>query len=188
MNTKSSFNTPFFSATGLYGNDGLLPARWMLRYTGKGFWEQLRDSPTLLWLGPKLGLDTQQGMELIALIGTVLSLLSTLTHRLRDCRLYLCLWILYLSLYQVMWPLLCSLHTCMPLIFAQSNLTWCRPVTNHLNNLTWNLRSASYLVAFRENMPLGLTTVPLHTSYKDSSAIGIFVSTLSIAPGTIIVA
>lgn len=73
----------------------------MLRYTGKGFWEQLRDSPTLLWLGPKLGLDTQQGMELIALIGALLSLLSTLTHRLRDCWVYLCLWILYLSLYQV---------------------------------------------------------------------------------------
>ncbi|XP_063052611.1 lipase maturation factor 2a [Engraulis encrasicolus] len=96
-----AFASLYVQIPGLYGNDGLLPARWMLRYTGKGFWEQLRDSPTLLWLGPKLGLDTQQGMELIALIGTVLSLLSTLTHRLRDCRLYLCLWILYLSLYQV---------------------------------------------------------------------------------------
>ncbi|XP_062403181.1 lipase maturation factor 2a isoform X2 [Sardina pilchardus] len=96
-----AFASLYIQIPGLYGNEGVLPSRWMLRYTGKGFWEQLRDSPTLLWLGPKLGLDTQQGMELIALLGTFLSLLSTLTHRLRDCRLYLCLWILYLSLYQV---------------------------------------------------------------------------------------
>ncbi|KAG5273968.1 hypothetical protein AALO_G00157730 [Alosa alosa] len=96
-----AFASLYVQIPGLYGNEGVLPSRWMLRYTGKGFWEQLRDSPTLLWLGPKLGLDTQQGMELIALLGTLLSLLSTLTHRLQDCRLYLCLWILYLSLYQV---------------------------------------------------------------------------------------
>ncbi|XP_028823280.1 lipase maturation factor 2a isoform X2 [Denticeps clupeoides] len=86
---------------GLYGNEGLLPARWMLRPSGKGLWEQLRDTPTLLWLGPRLGLDTQQGMELLALAGTAVSLLAALSPVLRGCGVYLILWVTYLSLYQV---------------------------------------------------------------------------------------
>lgn len=92
-----------FSA-GLYGNEGVLPARWTLRVVGKSVWERLRDTPTLLWFGPKLGLDTQHCMELLSLSGTVLSLAAMTLPALRDCRLYLILWILYLSLYQVTPP------------------------------------------------------------------------------------
>ncbi|XP_007439833.2 lipase maturation factor 2, partial [Python bivittatus] len=86
---------------GLYGKDGILPARKMLRFTGKGFWEQLRDSPTLLWLGPHLGLDTEQGLELLCLLGTLLSFGALVLEPLRDSLVFLALWALYLSLYQV---------------------------------------------------------------------------------------
>ncbi|GAA6090511.1 lipase maturation factor 2a [Tachysurus ichikawai] len=86
---------------GLYGNDGILPARWMLRLVGKSVWERLRDTPTLLWFGPQLGLDTQHCMELLSLSGTILSLAAMTVPALRDCRLYFVLWVLYLSLYQV---------------------------------------------------------------------------------------
>lgn len=90
-----------FSPAGLYGNDGLLPARWQLRYSGKPLWEQLLSSPSLLWLGPWLGLDTHTSMELLCLLGALLSLGAVLVAALRDSLVFFCLWSLYLSLYQV---------------------------------------------------------------------------------------
>uniref|UniRef100_A0A7N8YQF4 Lipase maturation factor n=1 Tax=Mastacembelus armatus TaxID=205130 RepID=A0A7N8YQF4_9TELE len=86
---------------GLYGNEGLLPARWQLRYSGKPLLEQLLSFPTLLWLGPQLGLDTHTTMELLCLIGAALSLAATLVEAFRDSVVFFCLWALYLSMYQV---------------------------------------------------------------------------------------
>ena len=86
---------------GLYGNEGLLPARWQLRYSGKPLLDQMLSTPTLLWLGPKLGLDTHTAVELLCLVGAALSLAATLLDSLRDSLVYFCLWVLYLSLYQV---------------------------------------------------------------------------------------
>ncbi|XP_037538792.1 lipase maturation factor 2a [Nematolebias whitei] len=97
----AAFVSVYLQIPGLYGNDGLLPARWQLRYTGKPLLEQMLSSPTLLWLGPRLGLDTQTTMELLCLIGAVLSLAATLTEAFRDSLVFFCLWVFYLSLYQV---------------------------------------------------------------------------------------
>lgn len=91
----------FYLCVGLYGNDGLLPARWQLRYSGKPLGEQLLSSPTLLWLGPWLGLDTHTSMELLCLIGAALSVTAMLVDCLRDSVVFFCLWALYLSMYQV---------------------------------------------------------------------------------------
>lgn len=96
-----AFLSLYTQIPGLYGREGILPAWKTLRFTGKGLLEQLKDSPTLLWLGPRLGLDTEQGMELICLLGAVLSLGALLFNCLRDGLVFLLLWILYLSLYQV---------------------------------------------------------------------------------------
>ncbi|XP_005802101.1 lipase maturation factor 2 isoform X2 [Xiphophorus maculatus] len=96
-----AFVSLYVQIPGLYGNDGLLPARWQLRYTGKSLLEQLLTSPTLLWLGPRLGLDTQTAMELLCLTGAALSLAATLLEPLRDSLVFFCLWALYLSMYQV---------------------------------------------------------------------------------------
>ncbi|XP_069835840.1 lipase maturation factor 2 isoform X2 [Dendropsophus ebraccatus] len=96
-----AFLSLYTQIPGLYGREGILPAWKMLRFTGKGLWEQLKDSPTLLWLGPRLGLDTEQGMELICLLGALLSFGALLFNCLRDSIIFLLLWILYLSLYQV---------------------------------------------------------------------------------------
>uniref|UniRef100_U3ESK7 Lipase maturation factor n=1 Tax=Micrurus fulvius TaxID=8637 RepID=U3ESK7_MICFL len=97
----AAFASLYVQLPGLYGKDGILPARKMLRFMGKGFWEQLRDSPTLLWLGPHLGLDTEQGLELLCLMGTLLSFGALLLEPLRDSLVFLALWGLYLSVYQV---------------------------------------------------------------------------------------
>ncbi|KAJ8387356.1 hypothetical protein AAFF_G00157330 [Aldrovandia affinis] len=96
-----AFASLYVQIPGLYGNDGILPARWQMRYTGKPLLEQLQDSPTLLWLGPSLGLDTQQGMELICLLGALLSLGAVVLETLRNSLVFLFLWVLYLSIYQV---------------------------------------------------------------------------------------
>ncbi|XP_029993059.1 lipase maturation factor 2a isoform X2 [Sphaeramia orbicularis] len=97
----SAFVSLYVQIPGLYGNEGLLPARWRLRYSGKSLWEQLVSSPTLLWLGPRFGLDTHTAMELLCLIGAALSLVATLVEAFRDSVVFFCLWALYLSLYEV---------------------------------------------------------------------------------------
>lgn len=86
--------------TGLYGTEGILPARRTLRPQGKGRWQQLWEIPTLLWEAPRLGLDTAQGLELLSLLGTVLALGALLLRRLRHPVVYLLLWATYLSAYQ----------------------------------------------------------------------------------------
>ncbi|XP_047248096.1 lipase maturation factor 2a [Girardinichthys multiradiatus] len=96
-----AFVSLYVQIPGLYGNDGLLPARWQLRYTGKPLLDQLLSSPSLLWLGPHLGLDTQTSMELLCLTGAALSLAAMLVEALRDSLVFFCLWALYLSMYQV---------------------------------------------------------------------------------------
>ncbi|GAA6225474.1 lipase maturation factor 2 [Lates japonicus] len=97
----TAFVSLYVQIPGLYGNEGLLPARWQLRYSGKTLGEQLLSSPTLLWLGPRLGLDTHTAMELLCLIGAALSLAATLLEAFRDSVVFFCLWALYLSMYQV---------------------------------------------------------------------------------------
>uniref|UniRef100_A0A669C0J2 Lipase maturation factor n=1 Tax=Oreochromis niloticus TaxID=8128 RepID=A0A669C0J2_ORENI len=97
----TAFVSLYVQIPGLYGNEGLLPARWQLRYSGKPLVEQLLSSPTLLWLGPRLGLDTHTAMELLCLIGAALSLAATLVEAFRDSVVFFCLWVLYLSMYEV---------------------------------------------------------------------------------------
>ncbi|XP_029008805.1 lipase maturation factor 2a [Betta splendens] len=97
----AAFVSLYVQIPGLYGNEGLLPARWQLRYSGKALGEQLLSSPTLLWLGPRLGLDTHTAMELLCLAGAALSLAAALVEPLRDSVVFFCLWALYLSMYQV---------------------------------------------------------------------------------------
>ncbi|XP_065496143.1 lipase maturation factor 2 [Caloenas nicobarica] len=97
----AAFASLYVQIPGLYGRDGILPARKVLRLSGKGLWEQFRDVPTVLWLGPRLGLDTEQGMELLCVLGVLGSFGALLFEALRDSLLFALLWLLYLSLYQV---------------------------------------------------------------------------------------
>ncbi|XP_017694367.1 PREDICTED: lipase maturation factor 2 [Lepidothrix coronata] len=97
----AAFGSLYVQIPGLYGREGILPARKVLRLSGKGLWEQLRDSPTLLWLSPRLGLDTEQGMELLCLVGILASFGALLCESMRDCLVFALLRVLYLSLYQV---------------------------------------------------------------------------------------
>uniref|UniRef100_A0A8C8EXF5 Lipase maturation factor n=1 Tax=Oncorhynchus tshawytscha TaxID=74940 RepID=A0A8C8EXF5_ONCTS len=90
---------------GLYGNEGVLPVRLVEpRVDGsRPVLEQIHAHPSLLWLGPRLGLDldAQQAMELLCLAGALLALGAALLEPLRDSLVFFCLWALYLSLCQV---------------------------------------------------------------------------------------
>ncbi|KAF4023088.1 hypothetical protein G4228_014841 [Cervus hanglu yarkandensis] len=95
-----AFASLYTQIPGLYGPEGILPARRTLRPQGKSRWQQLWETPTLLWEAPLLGLDTAQGLELLSLLGTLLALGALLTRQLRHLLVYLLLWATYLSVYQ----------------------------------------------------------------------------------------
>uniref|UniRef100_A0A8B9J7D8 Lipase maturation factor n=1 Tax=Astyanax mexicanus TaxID=7994 RepID=A0A8B9J7D8_ASTMX len=173
-----AFASVYVQIPGLYGNEGLLPARWMLRVSGKSVWEQLTDSPTLLWFGPRLGLDTQQCMELLSLSGALLSLAATAIPTLRDCRVYLVLWMLYLSLYQVgqvflyfQWDNLLLEVGFLAILVAPMNMPWGWRLHAHDNMTFWLVRwllfrlmFASGVVKLTSRCPTwwGLTAVTYH--------------------------
>ncbi|XP_031995104.1 lipase maturation factor 2 isoform X2 [Hylobates moloch] len=96
-----AFASLYTQIPGLYGPEGILPARRTLRPQGKGRWQQLWETPTLLWEAPRLGLDTAQGLELLSLLGALLALGALLLSPLRHPIIYLLLWAAYLSACQV---------------------------------------------------------------------------------------
>lgn len=173
-----AFASLYVQIPGLYGNEGLLPARWTLRVSGKSILEQLKDSPTLLWFGPRLGLDTQQCMELLSLTGALISLMALAVPLLRDCRVFLILWILYLSLYQVgqvflyfQWDNLLLETGFLAILVAPMNMPWSSKVRLHDNVTFWLVRwllfrlmFASGVVKLTSRCPTwwGLTALTYH--------------------------
>ncbi|KAI7791978.1 lipase maturation factor 2b [Triplophysa rosa] len=96
-----AFASVYIQIPGLYGDDGMIPVRRLMPKVQRPLLEQFRASPSLLWLGPSLGLEPQHALELICVLGVVLSLGAVLLGLLRDSLVYLCLWALYLSIYNV---------------------------------------------------------------------------------------
>lgn len=56
---------------------------------------------TLLWFTPVLGLDASTGMDLICLLGMILSFGVMISNWFQNKFTFLMLWIFYFSLYQV---------------------------------------------------------------------------------------
>ncbi|KAG9280225.1 lipase maturation factor 2 [Astyanax mexicanus] len=96
-----AFASIYIQIPGLYGDEGVVPVRLSMPRVQSPLLEQLQAAPSLLWLGPTLGLGPQQCLEIICLLGVLLSLGAVLIGALRDSVVYLCLWALYLSLYTV---------------------------------------------------------------------------------------
>jgi hypothetical protein len=59
--------------SGLYGNNGVLPARIQLDSKAKTLSARIHTKPTLLWLAPYIGLDTEYMMDVLALLGIFLA-------------------------------------------------------------------------------------------------------------------
>ncbi|XP_066524489.1 lipase maturation factor 2b [Hoplias malabaricus] len=96
-----AFTSLYIQVPGLYGDDGVLPVRLLVPSVQRPLLEQLQTSPSLLWLGSALGLSPLHSLEIICLLGALLSLGAVLLGALQDSIVYLCLWALYLSLYTV---------------------------------------------------------------------------------------
>ncbi|XP_055935289.1 lipase maturation factor 2-like [Argiope bruennichi] len=99
----SAFSSLYVQLPGLYGDNGILPARAIISIEEGAdvVKKKAEQMPTLLWLAPALGIDVPLMMDLIALLGIVVSFGSMVWGRMRDMANFTLLWILYFSLFQI---------------------------------------------------------------------------------------
>ncbi|GLV46648.1 uncharacterized protein CBL_11509 [Carabus blaptoides fortunei] len=97
-----AFLSFYIQIPGLYGNNGILPARLVLENSKHTTLSaKVHYQPTLLWLAPYLGLDVQYMMDLLALLGTFLAFTGFVSQKFCTVPTLAGLWSLYFSLYQV---------------------------------------------------------------------------------------
>nr|XP_022920242.1 lipase maturation factor 2-like [Onthophagus taurus] len=97
-----AFASFYIQIPGLYGDNGVLPARAVLDNSMyKTFSARAHYQPTLLWLAPYLGLDTNYALDVLALMGIFLAFTGFISQKMCTIPLYAALWSLYFSLYQV---------------------------------------------------------------------------------------
>jgi hypothetical protein len=91
---------------GLYGDEGILPVRAFAQIDKRGLDlalnQALKQLPSLVWLGPSIGLSFTSTLEIIALIGIIVSFIQLIFGSFRDFSMYSLLLVLYFSIYQVL--------------------------------------------------------------------------------------
>nr|XP_006820541.1 PREDICTED: lipase maturation factor 2-like [Saccoglossus kowalevskii] len=96
-----AFGSLYNQVPGLYGKNGILPAHLVLKQDGKSVEEAFVDRPTLLWFMPRLGLDVEHAIDMICILGILISFICMLVKIFRDTINFALLWFLYFSVYQV---------------------------------------------------------------------------------------
>lgn len=96
-----AFSSLFVQIPGLYGDNGILPARNVIQKEAESFSDLILAQPTLLRLIARLGLDVTTGMDLICIGGIILSFAAMVSQRQRNAQIFFLLWVFYLSLFQV---------------------------------------------------------------------------------------
>ncbi|KAK0138610.1 Lipase maturation factor 2 [Merluccius polli] len=155
-----AFSSLYVQIPGLYGNDGVSPVR-LAQPAGPGdapLLERLWRSPSLLTLGltPELGLDAPQAMELLCLLGVLLSLGAATLAPLRGSLVFLALWALYFSLSQVgrdllssPWDNLLLEAGFLAILIAPLNLLWCQVSSRRHDPMTfWLTRWLFFRLTF----------------------------------------
>ncbi|CAH1981690.1 unnamed protein product [Acanthoscelides obtectus] len=98
----SAFLSFYIQIPGLYGDNGVLPAKSVLEFSKhKTLSAKIHYQPTLLWLAPYLGLDTSYALDVLALLGAFLAFTGLVSQRFCTIPLFAALWSLYFSLFQV---------------------------------------------------------------------------------------
>lgn len=98
----SAFLSFYIQIPGLYGDNGILPARSVLENSKhKTLSAKVHYQPTLLWLAPFLGLDTSYALDVLALLGAFLAFTGIISQKFCTIPLFAGLWSLYFSLYQI---------------------------------------------------------------------------------------
>lgn len=102
-----AFASLFVQIPGLYGDNGILPARLVVENEAESLQDLVTNQPSLLRLLPKVGLDIQTGMDFLSLGGVVVSFVAMVSHDYRNCVVFAVLWAFYLSLFQVGQTFIC---------------------------------------------------------------------------------
>ncbi|XP_022089233.1 lipase maturation factor 2-like [Acanthaster planci] len=152
-----AFASLYVQIPGLYGDNGILPARVVLKPDGRPAEKRFQGRPSLLWLLPQLGLDTQEGMELVCILGCVFAVVGLMSQRMRDSVVFALLWFLYTSVYQVgqtflwfQWDILLLEAGFLTIIVAPFHLRkWRRPAIAQHDTITlWLVRWLLFRLMF----------------------------------------
>lgn len=96
-----AFTSLFVQIPGLYGDNGILPAKLVLEQDAESFSDLISHQPTLLRLLPCIGFDVEAGMNFLCLGGSLLSFVAIVSRDQRNCVVFAVLWMFYLSMFQV---------------------------------------------------------------------------------------
>ncbi|KAG8301383.1 Lipase maturation factor 2 [Homalodisca vitripennis] len=96
-----SCSSKFAAVVSLYGRNGVLPAHVQLESKDNTLVQNIHNKPTLLWLAPYIGLDTEYMMDALSLIGILLSFSGFVSQKFCTKPMFAASWSLYYSLYQV---------------------------------------------------------------------------------------
>jgi len=155
-----AFSSLYIQIPGLYGRNGVLPAKLALREVSSSLEQNFWSKPTLLWFTPKLGLDTETGMELLCLVGMLLSLLAMSLKSFRGSITFSLLWFLYFSLYQVgqtfvyfQWDILLMETGILTILVSPLNLNLfksqkCKSERHHDNITLWLVKWLAFRLMF----------------------------------------
>ncbi|XP_025408898.1 lipase maturation factor 2-like [Sipha flava] len=96
-----AFIALYVQNSGIFGENGILPAKNTLINESPKLLDKFNSKPTLLWMSSEIGLNAEYMFDLICLFGIIFAFLGFLTQKACNKFLFFTLWILYLSLYQV---------------------------------------------------------------------------------------
>lgn len=99
-----AFASLYHQLPGLIGDKGILPVHSYAQLDKRGLSvldEVLESKPSLVWLAPKLGLNFDLMLDLVALSGIIVSSFVIISSKAKNPLLFGLLYILYFSLYQV---------------------------------------------------------------------------------------
>ncbi|XP_062591201.1 lipase maturation factor 2-like isoform X1 [Saccostrea cucullata] len=174
-----AFSSLYIQIPGLFGDNGILPAKLTLNSKEISSWEELLEGqPTLLRLMPRLGLDTETGMDLLCLCGILISFCCVVFSTTRDMISFTLLWMIYLSLYQVgqtflwfQWDILLLETGFLAVLLAPFNMQFFSSHHQHDRITLWLVRwllfrlmFASGVVKLTSGCPTwwGLTALTVH--------------------------
>ncbi|XP_033645655.1 lipase maturation factor 2-like [Asterias rubens] len=152
-----AFTSLYVQIPGLYGDGGILPARVVLKPDGRPVEKRFQKRPSLMWFTMDLGLEAQEGMDLICILGCVVSLICLVSRRMRDGAMFALLWFLYMSVYEVgqtflwfQWDILLLEAGFLTILVAPFHLSkWRQPTGSQHDTITlWLVRWLLFRLMF----------------------------------------
>ncbi|XP_012062776.1 PREDICTED: lipase maturation factor 2-like [Atta cephalotes] len=97
-----AFLSFYVQIPGLYGDNGILPARTQLDLKARAtLLNKMKQKPTFLWFAPYLGLNIDYMLDVLSLLGAILSFAGFVSQKFCIAPIFAGLWSLYYSLYQI---------------------------------------------------------------------------------------